>query len=266
MSGYPFSNTAALAQTRMSSLEDSYDRATTAVLSDLGIAENWTCLEVGAGGGSIARWLAKAVGAGGHVVATDIDTRFLDATKTTNLEVRRHDILVEDLQSNHFDLIHSRLVLIHHPERETALRRLVDALTPGGLLVIEEIAPREQFVGDRPWPAADRTFWRVQDQVLTILMNAGCDHEWARTLNGSFAVNGLVEVGSRTYTTRWRGSETGITVLRANVGELWPALIDAGIAETEIEEYLALLDDPRFLISSYPLVSTWGRKPNAGSL
>jgi trans-aconitate methyltransferase len=37
-----------------------------------------------------------------------------------------------------FDLIHARLVLIHVPEREEVLARLVAALKPGGWMVEEE--------------------------------------------------------------------------------------------------------------------------------
>src|SRR6266436_997381 len=37
----------------------------------------WRCLEVGAGRGSMAVWLADRVGEGGKVVATDIDVTYL---------------------------------------------------------------------------------------------------------------------------------------------------------------------------------------------
>jgi ubiquinone/menaquinone biosynthesis C-methylase UbiE len=95
------------------------------------VAEGWHCLEVGAGGGSIATWLCDRVGAAGHVVATDIDPRFLDAVGSPNLEVRRHDIASDPLPEAAFDLVHTRLVLVHLPEREAALRRIVRALKPG---------------------------------------------------------------------------------------------------------------------------------------
>ena len=43
------------------------------------VQPGWRCLEVGAGRGSMAVWLAKQVGPTGHVVATDLDTRYLPA-------------------------------------------------------------------------------------------------------------------------------------------------------------------------------------------
>jgi 2-polyprenyl-3-methyl-5-hydroxy-6-metoxy-1,4-benzoquinol methylase len=59
------------APARLEALEDFLDEGTTRALERLGIASDWRCLEVGAGGGSVARWLAERA----TVVATDIDTR-----------------------------------------------------------------------------------------------------------------------------------------------------------------------------------------------
>jgi methylase of polypeptide subunit release factors len=50
------------------------DADTCSVLGGLGVRRSWHCLEVGAGTGSIARWLAAQCPEG-RVVATDIDTR-----------------------------------------------------------------------------------------------------------------------------------------------------------------------------------------------
>jgi trans-aconitate methyltransferase len=93
---------------------------------------------VGAGGGSIARWLAERVGPTGIVVATDIDTRFLDGQELPNLEVRRHDITRDALERDRFDLVHVRAVLEHLPERDAILGHLVASLKPGGWLLAED--------------------------------------------------------------------------------------------------------------------------------
>jgi SAM-dependent methyltransferase len=52
--------------------------------------------------------------------------------------VRRHDIATDPLPEATFDLVHSHLVLVHLPEREKALARMIAALKPGGWLVDEE--------------------------------------------------------------------------------------------------------------------------------
>jgi len=57
------------------------------------VAAGWRCLEVGAGGGSIAEWLCDRVGPDGRVVATDLDTRWVAKLSQPYLEVRVHDLL-----------------------------------------------------------------------------------------------------------------------------------------------------------------------------
>ena len=62
----------------------------------------------------MAVWLAQQVGEKGQVVATDIDVRFLQRLSLPNLEVRRHNILedpIETLSLGSFDMVSSRLVL-----------------------------------------------------------------------------------------------------------------------------------------------------------
>jgi ubiquinone/menaquinone biosynthesis C-methylase UbiE len=57
-----------------------------------GIHPGWRCLEVGAGGGSVALWLAERVGPAGHVLATDLDPGWLAPADRPVVEIRRHDI------------------------------------------------------------------------------------------------------------------------------------------------------------------------------
>jgi hypothetical protein len=60
---------------RLGALEARLDPGTIQLLDALGNLEEWRCLEVGAGAGSIASWLAHRVGPRGHVLATDLDLR-----------------------------------------------------------------------------------------------------------------------------------------------------------------------------------------------
>src|SRR5712692_22050 len=80
--------------------------------------------------GAIAQWLCRQAGAGGHVLATDIDTRFLEALTEPNLELRRHNVITDPLPADTFDLVHTRMVLMHIPEREQLVGRLNPALKP----------------------------------------------------------------------------------------------------------------------------------------
>ena len=45
----------------------------------------------------MAAWLAERVGETGHVVATDVDTRYLSRLELPNLEVIEHNILQDPI-------------------------------------------------------------------------------------------------------------------------------------------------------------------------
>ncbi len=138
-SEYLFDNEAVEAADRFDALASLFDAATFGHLDRLGTTAGWHCLEIGAGGGSVAGWLAARVGPSGHVLATDLDVRWLEPRlRAVNVEVRAHDIVDEELPEGTFDLVHERLVLIHLRERVAALRRLVSALRPGGWLLAED--------------------------------------------------------------------------------------------------------------------------------
>jgi len=77
-SGYLFDNEALEAEDRFGALASLFDPVSFRHFERLGVAEGWRCLEVGAGGGSVATWLATRVGESGHVLATDIDVRWLE--------------------------------------------------------------------------------------------------------------------------------------------------------------------------------------------
>jgi SAM-dependent methyltransferase len=106
------------------------------------VRPGWRCLEVGAGRGSMAVWLAEQVGESGKVVATDIDVTYLERLHLSNLEVHQHNILEDSLDAlglGSFDLVCSRLTLFWLAgKQESAIRRMVECLRPGRWLVDED--------------------------------------------------------------------------------------------------------------------------------
>ncbi len=61
---------------RFAGLESVFDPVTRGHLTRLGLPPGARCLEVGAGSGSIARWMADEVGPAGRVLAVDLDPRW----------------------------------------------------------------------------------------------------------------------------------------------------------------------------------------------
>ena len=116
---------------------------TTAHLGRIGVAPGWRCLELGAGGGSIAAWLATQVGSAGRVVATDFDVSRIRTHSLNQLEVHRLDLVTDALPLGPWDLIHERLVLQHVPARLEVLDRMLTALAPGGWVVLEDFDTAE---------------------------------------------------------------------------------------------------------------------------
>jgi protein-L-isoaspartate O-methyltransferase len=96
---------------RLQVIGEVWDAVTFQHLTDLGVGAGWYCLEAGAGEGSVARWLSERVGGTGRVVATDVDTRFLDFRGAGSVKVIKHDLRTDRCPGEPFDLIHARAVL-----------------------------------------------------------------------------------------------------------------------------------------------------------
>jgi ubiquinone/menaquinone biosynthesis C-methylase UbiE len=266
MSNYIFDNAAQQASQRFTSLETLYDPWTIRHLEATGIGPGWQCWEVGAGGGTIAAWLAERCGLSGHVLVTDIDLRFLMESAVLDqpmIETQRHDIVADPLPAQTFDLIHARLVLFHVPAREQALQRMVAALKPGGWIVIEDFDRNFMDFG-YPTPDAEAAaLYQKMQAALGQLMEArGVDPTWGRSLYRRLRAHGLVNLGMEGYVAVREGRSPGARLARANFEQIREEATSAGlITNEEVTQMLTLLDDPDFAFGSHILFSAWGRRP-----
>jgi len=261
---YLLDNQQAEAGQRFDALSELFNPSTFRHAQALGITSGWRVWEVGAGSPSVPAWLAGQVGAGGHVVATDIDTSWLDGTGA-GYEVRRHDVGTEPPPSGSFDLVHARLVLVHVPARTQALTAMVASLRPGGWLLLEEADPALQ-----PLVCPDEA---GPEQVLanklkrgfrTLLAQRGVDLAYGRTLPRLLRGAGLVEVQSDAYFPM--GGPACTELERATVEQVRGRLIAAGAAtDAEIGQHLRNVATGRLDLATSPMVSAWGRKPAAVS-
>ena len=111
---YAFDNAGRETGTRFGGLEAALDPLTIRHLSALALSDSARCLEIGAGSGSIARWLSDRVGETGNVVATDVNLDWFEGS-APNIDAQLHDIVRDPLPSATYDVIHARLVLCHLP-------------------------------------------------------------------------------------------------------------------------------------------------------
>jgi SAM-dependent methyltransferase len=259
-SGYLLDNADREAPWRFAALSALFDPGTIRHLEDRGVAPGWHCLEVGGGSGSVASWLADRVGPTGRVLATDIDPRFLKFLKLPNLEVRRHDIAADPLPEAAFDLVHTRLVLMHLPEREKALERMISALKPGGWLVDEEYD--SSSMPPDPTVSAGEVLLKTQVAMMRLFDDRGMNRRYGRLLFGQLRAHGLVSVGAEAQMFMWQCGSPGASIVRANYEQLRGALIEGNyVTEQQLEADLARLDDPDFMMPSAILWSAWGRRP-----
>jgi SAM-dependent methyltransferase len=231
------------------------DQGTTALIEELGIAPGWRCLEVGAGGGSVALWMAEQTGAAGEVLATDVNTIHMDGLAAAGLEIRRHDVLADPLPSDHFDLIHARLVVEHIGGH--ALDRMVAALRPGGWLLVESF----DWISLTLHPG-DRATEATGNALLELMAEGGFDPQYGRKLIHELTRVGLAEVAARGRTGVNRGGDVAVDFLRLSIESLTPALTGKpGIGEAEIAAALETLGDPANVLVSPPMIAAWGMKP-----
>ncbi len=262
MSTYLFDNAAVEANDRFVSLERCYDHATISRLEALGIGEGWRCLEVGGGGGSIARWLSERVGDAGSVLATDIDPEKMYG-QAGNLTITRHDIVDDPLPEAEYDLVHARLVLIHVAQREAVVKRLLSTLKPGGWLLLDEFdLTCKMPVLVSPAPGAPALVDKVVDGIHTLLETAGMSRTWAVEAPQTLHDAGYVDLGQYGFSEAWQGGSVGAHLHRANALQVSAQLVERGIvSQAEVDGFVELLEHPGILLSSYLLLSTWGRRP-----
>lgn len=260
-SHYPFDNAAPQAGDRFANLSALYDEVTCRHLDRFGIGAGWDCLEVGAGGGSIARFMSERVGARGQVMATDINTGWIEGALPANVELRRHDIGIDPLPEAAFDVVHVRAVLVFVPERRTALKRMIASLKPGGWLLVEELVPPVTEAWDRP-DEPDVALARKARRAITELIRLrGGDVTFAQDLPGYLGASHLGELGAEGYFVPYR-TDAVVGLARANIDQLEDAMVETGLMDAaELERYRALIARPDcFYPASMALISVWGRR------
>lgn len=256
--GYVFAEESDVEWARLTGLEAMFDPLTTDVLARLGVGPGWRCAEVGAGAGSVARWLAERVGPAGQVVATDVDIRHLAAVEAPNVQVLCHDLTVENCPGKPFDLLHARALVEHLLDREKVLERLASWVRPGGWLVIEDCDWTTRFPVT-PAPVLEKVTAVGLDFVCTAFT---CDTTFGRALPKLFSDQGLVDIGCEAHSRLTRGGSAEAQFGINSMARLREPLEAAGlVTEEEMAAAIAAQEDPSFMTMAPTLVSVWGRVP-----
>jgi hypothetical protein len=170
--------------------------------------------------------------------------------------VRRHDIVNDPLPDEQLDLIQVRLLLIHLPEREAVLERLVTLLAPGARILIEEYDFAFATASPDPdWAETART-------MIDVIRPVGPDYAWAHVLPQRLHEPGLEDVGGDVDLPYSRGGAPA-AMFHWLTGEQARARM-AAVPEFNVELFertqAALLDPDRWFVPP-GMVAAWGTKP-----
>ncbi|MFI6337608.1 class I SAM-dependent methyltransferase [Streptomyces sp. NPDC050535] len=258
--GYLLDNRQTEAKQRFDAFANLFDPTTFRHIERFGIGSGWRCWEVGAGGTSVVTWLAKKVGPTGRVVATDIDTSWVAAARRPPVDVRVHDVAADEPPGEGFDLVHARLVLVHVPDRERALRSMIKSLRPGGRLLVEDADPALQPLCclDEYGPEQQLAN-RLRQGMRSLLADRGADLGYGRKLPRLLRESGLRGVEADAYFPVT--SPACAALETATIRQIREQLVTAGIAtDQDIDLHLANVASGSMDLATAPMISAWGRK------
>lgn len=243
---------------RMDAIARLTDPATFRYLESFRVGPGWRCAEVGAGTGSVARWLSERVGESGLVEAIDIDTSYLGHLRTApNVRVLEQDITKTPLEREVYDLVHAKILLLHLGDRERVLSEMVAALKPSGYLLLEESDIRTIQRVDPPNPLITRAAAALE----SFFYFGGADPGYGMKLMPAMKRAGLEVLGTDCQLTAVQCGTPEIATVSLSFGKLAPMVVKAGLmTQHEVDEVFAHFETPSDSVVYTPVtVSVWGR-------
>lgn len=263
---YPLDNRHESGEAHLRALADLLDPATRRRITQLCPLAGARCLEVGAGSGSVAVWLADRVGYAGEVVATDLVPDRIPAhprLTTVGYDLTAGGPWPGEL-AGPFDLIHARLTLAHLPNRRAVCHELATRLAPDGVLLVEDWAA---LAGDvvvaAPSVAAAHLYERYQRLAAEEFDTGGTDRTWARRIHPVLLEEGLVDVTTVVHAGYWTAGSPGLRMVAAVSRQLRPRLRMHGMTDGQLDRLARVLADPGLVVHGHPLYATSGRRPAA---
>jgi 2-polyprenyl-3-methyl-5-hydroxy-6-metoxy-1,4-benzoquinol methylase len=253
---YAFSQSWTDEPRRLQLLEQHLDPLTVRRLGRCEIARGASCLEIGGGRGSIARWLAERVGPEGRVTVTDLQLGLLEQLRAGNIDVLRHDVRRDTFTPGSFDLVHARAVLMHLPDEIAVLHKLVSWLRPAGWLVLEE----PDF---GMWSQDADELWAKHPQAWHRAFPSGALAR-GRSLLKQIHQLGLIDIGADAQTDIVSAGTPLAEFYRLSMAAIGPPAVATGALTRR--EAADLVERPRradFLACGFVHIGVWGRLPSA---
>ena len=225
-----------------------------------------TAIDAGCGGGDVTFELAERVGLAGRVIGFDLDETKLAAAREEaerrqvgHVELHKGSV-VEKWPAEAAALVYVRFVLTHLPVPEALLYRAMEALSPGGTIIVEDI----DFDGHFCDPHCD-AFFRFTQLYAEAARRRGADAFIGRRLARMLDAAGFADVGSSLVQPYGRtGDIKEVTLMTlAAIGD---AVVASELAtaqeiaslEAELRAFAAR---PDTTLSLPRIFQAWGRKP-----
>jgi hypothetical protein len=152
---------------------------------------------------------------------------------------------------------------MHLPDRDHVLRTLVNALRPGGWIVLEDFDSLSML----PDPVVNPSEAVLKTSVAMrhLMSENGVDLRYGRLLMPHLQSMGALDVFADPRMSIWKAKSPGAELIRANFLQLEAPMIASGlITQEEFEQDLARLDESDFVVPSPIMWSVRGRRASCG--
>ncbi len=246
--------------TRLQAIEREFDPASCRRLYATGLTTGWRCLEVGPGAGSLMQWMGARVGPTGLVMALDLSPKFLTTPRPAHIEVQQGDIRTASLPQGSFDLVHARYVLIHLPDYEIALSRMLAALKPGGWIVLEEpdFSVSRGIIGTAAQLAAME---HINQAIHGMYESRGMDDALGLKLLSLLQGRGLCDLSMENDAPVSAGGSGLAKMMAMSAEQLRDKYLATGlVSEADLQGYRQMAEDSQSRAVYYATVAVAGRK------
>jgi SAM-dependent methyltransferase len=253
---------------RLRILHNIYGEGARQLLTRAGIRRGMRVADLGCGVGMVTQLLAQLVGPEGEAIGVDFSgpqvakAKQLLPPQSSNVRFVEASATETDLESESFDLVYCRFLLIHLQEPGKALSEMYRLLKPNGILVCED--------GDLT-SAGSEPYSKLQ--AFSVLFGQlgpcwGVDYTLGRRLY-SMVLDANFAQADITYNQPVIVRGENKRLLELSVAEAGAAFIEAGLISAEglervLSEMRKLAEDETVLAVMPKMSQVWARKPSPG--
>jgi ubiquinone/menaquinone biosynthesis C-methylase UbiE len=200
---------------RLDLLHGVLKKGTMSFLNDIGVTKGKRVLELGCRNGNVTKMLSELVGDEGSVLAIDASGDQVELAKNklkssvySNVSFQVMSPLSLDEIESEFDIVYSRLTLMHIPDYEKVLELMVKKAKRGGIVALEEASNAYYF----HYPF-NQSYDSSRKLLLDLFQHKKNDPEIGIKLHGLLSRLNLKNIESRSSAPHYTSQEEKIISL-----------------------------------------------------